>query len=236
MNIAILVNDADIAADVRKWLEEAGNRIRFFDSSKKFIGQSTKETFDAIIIDWAFHGDMPGDSLRALREECGASIPSLFLVSRNSENAVLAALSVRADDFMIKPLRRTELIARLAAMARRTNHTGREPIEHSFPPFRILSASRQIFFQGDAISLTEKEFDLAIFLFLNSGKLLSRENISENVWARHATPHSRTIDTHISRVRKKLGLEPVNGYRLVPVYNIGYRLERVLSAADLQSY
>ncbi len=236
LKIAVLEDDADIAAEMKKWLEEAGNRVRVFDSGKKFLGQGGKEAFDTIIVDWGLRGAPANDILRGLREESGASVPVLFLATRNAESDVLAALAAKADDFMVKPLRRGELLARLGAMARRASYSGREPIEHSFPPFRIVSASRQIFFQGDAINLTEKEFDLAIFLFQNSGKLLSRDYISENVWARHATPQSRTIDTHISRVRKKLGLEPGNGYRLVPVYNIGYRLERVLSASDLQQH
>ena len=236
MNIAILEDDADIAAEMKKWLEEAGNRVRIFESGKKFMSQGPKETFDAIIFDWGIRGIPTRDILQWLREESGAMVPVLFVTTRNTENDVVAALAAKADDFMVKPVRRGELVARVNALMRRATYSGREPIEHSFPPFRIMSASRQIFFQGDAINLTEKEFDLAIFLFQNSGKLLSRDFISENVWARHATPQSRTIDTHISRVRKKLGLEPGNGYRLVPVYNIGYRLERVLSASDLQHH
>ncbi len=236
MNIAVLENDAEIAAEVKKWLEEAGNRVRIFDSGKKFLGQGGKESFDTLIIDCGLHAGPVSEIVPGLREENGATVPVLFLTSRNAEKDVLGALAAKADDFIVKPLRRSELLARLSAMSCRASSSAREPIEHAFPPFRILSASRQIFFQGDAISLTEKEFDLAIFLFQNSGKLLSRDFISENVWARHATPQSRTIDTHISRVRKKLGLEPGNGYRLVPVYNIGYRLERVLSAADLQHH
>lgn len=236
MNIGILEDDAEIAAEMKKWLEEAGNRVRVFESGKKFLGQGSKEIFDAIIFDWGVQGIPVREILRWLREESGAMVPVLFLTARNAESDVITVLAAKADDFMVKPVRRSELVARVNALLRRATYSGREPIEHSFPPFRIVSASRQIFFQGDAINLTEKEFDLAIFLFQNSGKLLSRDFISESVWARHATPQSRTIDTHISRVRKKLGLEPGNGYRLVPVYNIGYRLERVLSASDLQHH
>ena len=236
LNIAILENDADVAAEMKKWLEEGGHQVRVFDTGKKFLAQGVKETYDAIIFDWDMRGMQAGEILRWLRDESGSKTPLLFLTARNAEHDVVSALAAKADDFMVRPVRRSELLARLNALIRRASYSGREPIEHSFPPFRIMSASRQIFFQGDAVNLTEKEFDLAIFLFQNSGKLLSRDFISESVWARHATPQSRTIDTHISRVRKKLGLEPGNGYRLVPVYNIGYRLERVVSASDLQRH
>jgi DNA-binding response OmpR family regulator len=160
----------------------------------------------------------------------------LFLATRNTENDVVNALSARADDFMVKPVRRGELLARINTLVRRETYAGRETFDDSFPPFRIVTASRQIYLHDEPISLTEKEFDLAIFLFQNSGKLLSRDYISESVWARHAKEQSRTIDTHVSRVRKKLCLEPVNGYRLVPVYNIGYRLERVVTGANLSPH
>jgi two-component system, OmpR family, response regulator RegX3 len=236
LNIAILERDAAVATEMKKWLEELGHRIQVFDSGKNFLVQNGKPAADVIIFDWELRGAPTGEILRWLRVEAGPSTPMLIATARNAEGDVVTALAGKADDFVVRPVRRNELVARVNALIRRTAQSGREPIEHSFPPFRIMSASRQIFFQGDAINLTEKEFDLAIFLFQNSGKLLSRDYISENVWARQATPQSRTIDTHISRVRKKLGLEPGNGYRLVPVYNIGYRLERVLSPADLQQH
>jgi DNA-binding response OmpR family regulator len=75
--------------------------------------------------------------------------------------------------------------------------------------------------------LTEKEFVLAVFLFQNLGRLFSRGHLLEAIWALSAAVPTRTLDTHISRVRKKLDLHPTNGFRLVPTYNYGYRLESV---------
>jgi DNA-binding response OmpR family regulator len=75
--------------------------------------------------------------------------------------------------------------------------------------------------------LTEKEFNLVVFLFQNLGRLLSRGHLLEALWGLNASVPTRTLDTHISRVRKKLELHSANGFRLVPAYNYGYRLERV---------
>ena len=90
-----------------------------------------------------------------------------------------------------------------------------------------MPSGRQVYRDQTVIDLTAKEFELAIFLFKNSGKLLSRELIANSVWGRPISDLSRTIDTHISRIRKKLDLCPEHGYRLQPIYNAGYRLERV---------
>jgi DNA-binding response OmpR family regulator len=79
---------------------------------------------------------------------------------------------------------------------------------------------------GEDIVLPQKEFAVALLLFRHVGRLVSRGHLFEAVWGRGAELSSRTVDTHVSRVRSKLRLRPENGYRLVPVYGYGYRLER----------
>jgi DNA-binding response OmpR family regulator len=80
---------------------------------------------------------------------------------------------------------------------------------------------------GQSVELTQKEFDLALLFFRNIGRPLSRAYIREAVWASDAEIASRTMDTHVSRVRSKLLLRPENGFRLAPVYSYGYRLEQL---------
>ena len=80
---------------------------------------------------------------------------------------------------------------------------------------------------GREVILTDKEFELAAFLFRNLGRLLSRGHLLEAVWGRNPDLATRTVDTHISRVRSKLNLRPENGFRLTPTYNFGYRLEKI---------
>lgn len=227
MNIAILEDDVDIAAIVKKWLGEAGHNCRVFSSGKKLIAWAAKEPFDFYILDWNVQDISGLEVVQWLRENNRVTVPILFVTVRNSEADVVAALEAGADDFMVKPVRRNELVARIIALVRRSMHTKVESDEQRFPPFCVLPFSRQIFLNGQSISLTEKEFDLAYFLFKNVGKLLSRQYISETVWGHPTSTMSRTIDTHISRIRKKLSLEPNHNYRLVPIYNVGYRLERV---------
>ncbi len=231
VQIAILEDDADVGLVMKRWLEEAGYKCQVFNSGKKLAARAAREGFDLYLIDWSIP-DMSGlEVLKWIRHEHRSNVPVLFVTVRNAEKDVIAALESGADDFMSKPVRRGELVARTQALLRRSKRLVPEPDQQSFPPYRVVSSARQIFRADDAVDLTEKEFDLAVFLFSNSGKLLSRQYISECVWGRAVSTMSRTIDTHVSRVRKKLDIAPQNGFRLVPVYNIGYRLERVTVAA-----
>ncbi|MGH8745453.1 MAG: winged helix-turn-helix domain-containing protein, partial [Burkholderiales bacterium] len=97
----------------------------------------------------------------------------------------------------------------------------------SFPPFEIDTQRGEIRRDGSRIELTPKEFELAVVLFRNIGRLMSRGHLQESVWGRSGDLATRTVDTHVSQVRKKLDLRPERGYRVVPIYNYGYRLERL---------
>ena len=137
------------------------------------------------------------------------------------------ALEKGADDYMVKPVRRGETLARIAALARRATPNGNQDQFITIGDYQIDCSRRTITSSETIIELTQKEYDLALFLFRNVGRLLSRGHILENVWGRRPDLNTRTVDTHVSRVRGKLRLTPDNGWRLTAVYQHGYRLERV---------
>jgi DNA-binding response OmpR family regulator len=94
------------------------------------------------------------------------------------------------------------------------------------PPFRLNRDTRSAERGGRPVALTEKEYTLAEFLFLNPGKVLSRQHLLESIWGLNAKARTRTVDTHMSRLRTKLGLGGEHGWRLASVHQFGYRLER----------
>ena len=96
-------------------------------------------------------------------------------------------------------------------------------------PYLIDVTSHMVSFQGEPLNLTQKEFELVLFLFRNVGKLLSRGHILSSVWGHGGDFSTRTVDTHISRIRKKLDLNPENGWKLSAIYHQGYRLEQLES-------
>jgi DNA-binding response OmpR family regulator len=226
MRIAIIEDDPDIGAVIRQWLESAGHFCHLFVNGRSAQREIVRESFDLFLVDWQLP-DISGDAvLKFIRETIKHWVPVVFVTSRDSEEDIVMALRLGCDDYMVKPVRRLELLARVEALHRR-----RDPIrtqqDLEFPPYRLSVGTREMYLKDERIELTEKEFELALFLFKNLGQLISRGHLSESIWGRGDDVQSRTIDTHISRLRKKLALAPENGYRLSPVYNFGYRLERL---------
>ena len=212
---------------MKGWLTEAGYVCHVYGSARQLMTRSARESFDLFVLDWVLPTSSGIEVLRWLRQEQLSRVPVLFVTVRDDEVDVVEALEAGADDFMTKPVRRIELVARTMALVRRSAVRTLDSESLDIPPYSFVMTSRQVLMDAKPVLLTEKEFELAVFLFKNIGKLLSRGHLSESVWGRSDLVTSRTIDTHISRVRKKLLLAPQNGFRLQPVYNIGYRLERI---------
>jgi len=236
MRIAFIDDDATLASSVASSLSRIGWHCRSYADGRSFLASVHRESFDAYVVDWGLP-DMSGlDVLRTIRARVPVSVPVLLLTARDAEQDAIDALEAGADDFIVKPARMGELQARLRALARR--HT-RQPVvcggtfEHD--RFRFDLKQQQASVHGEPVMLTQKEFLLALLLLRNVGKPLSRGHIREAVWGRNGEILSRTMDTHVSRVRSKLGLRPGNGYLLAPVYSYGYRLEDLSRAGPVSS-
>ena len=227
MLIAILEDDADVGAITKQWLESAEHRVTLFSSGVKLLSHPSLRDFDLFLLDWVLPDITGLEVLKLLKAQPQVVAPVIFATIRDAEIDVVRALDAGADDYLVKPVRRQELMARINAVTRRLNRAPIGVDEEAFGPYRFVPSGRQAYRGQQIVDLTAKEFELAIFLFRNSGKLLSRDLISNTVWGRPVSELSRTIDTHISRIRKKLDLSPENGFRLQPIYNTGYRLERV---------
>ena len=231
MRIAVLEDDSTQADTLVDWLTAAGHDAHLFRLGRDLLRQTTRESFDAFLIDWILPDQSGYEVLRCLRQERGISAPVLFVTSRDSEEDIVSGLNSGADDYMIKPVRRLELLSRLEAVWRRFRQREERQQLLESPPYRIDMERRIVFCNSAPVeNLTEKEFALVVFLFQNIGRLLSRGHLLEAIWGLSAAVPTRTLDTHISRVRKKLELQPTNGFRLVPAYNYGYRLERVAAS------
>lgn len=227
MRIGVLDSDRSQADLICQVLTSAGHSCQTYDSGKDMLANLRKDSFDMLILDWLV-GDLPGaEVLRRAKEKMSAATPMMFLTNSSAEDDIVAGITAGADDYMIKPLRRGELVARVQALLRRAypSQNGAEQLQ--FGPYLFETRPGRLLKDGALIDVTHKEFYLALLFFRNIGRPLSRAFIHESVWIRETVIPSRTMDTHVSRVRNKLQLRPENGFRLVPVYSYGYRLEKL---------
>lgn len=227
MRIAYLEDDADQAALIRRWLEGAGHSCHHFDRGHALRRSLARESFDLYILDWHLP-DVDGlEVLKEIRARSPRS-PVIFATARGRDDDIAQVLHAGADDYITKPVRQGELLGRIEAVARRAQgEAAAAPERLELAPFTIERRERRILRGGEPVALTDREYELALFLFQNVGKLLSRSHLQEAVWGMGAKAQTRTVDTHMSRLRGKLGLTEENGWLLASVHQFGYRLERV---------
>lgn len=227
MRIAVLDTDRSQADLICQVLTSAGHACQTYDSGKDMLAHLRKDSFDMLILDWQLPDLSGSEVLRRAKEKMSSQTPMMFLTNSSAEDDIVAGISAGADDYMIKPLRRGELVARVQALLRRAYPTQNGAEQLQFGPYVFETRPGRLLMDGAVIDVTHKEFYLALLFFRNIGRPLSRAYIHEAVWIRETMVPSRTMDTHVSRVRNKLQLRPENGFRLVPVYSYGYRLEKL---------
>lgn len=225
MRIAVLDDDASQAGLVCQALTAAGHSCHSFPHGADLLNSPDDDRFDLLIIHWQIADRSGMDALQWARGK--AALPVLVVTGRSSEDDIAAALDAGASDYLIKPVRRGELLTRVRTALRRA-HPERSNVEQiRFGEYCFDIGASRLRIGDRQIGLTQKEFELALLFFRNLDRPLSRAYILEAIWSRDADVPSRTMDTHVSRVRNKLGLREENGFRLAPVYSYGYLLEQL---------
>jgi DNA-binding response OmpR family regulator len=223
MRIAILEDDLAQATLVQRWLTQAGMICVPYATGAAFRAGIADATADLILIDWMLPDDDGLAVLVWLRDTMGIRAPVMFTTTRAEEEALVLALDKGADDYLIKPLRRAETLARVHALLRRGKAKPMAVV--TLGCVQIDIDRHRATTNGTQIELTDRELALAVYMLRNHGRLLTRQELLENVWRTSPNIITRTVDTHVSRLRAKLGLTPENGFDLSTVYHKGYRLE-----------
>ncbi|HEB56182.1 MAG TPA: response regulator transcription factor [Gammaproteobacteria bacterium] len=224
VHIGIVDDNREISALVQLWLEQAGHTVSVFYTGEDFVHNCHEHRFDVVLLDWILP-DLDGDKiLQQLQKQPGWDTPIIFVTARNREDDVADMLELGADDYIIKPLHQKELLARIGAVTRRRFKPQLEILDYGI--YQIDLRSRTLYRDRQPVKLTEMEFNLVCFMFANVGNLLSRDHILSSVWRYDANVNTRTVDTHMSRIRKKLKIAEENGWRLSSIYQRGYRLEQ----------
>lgn len=231
MNIAIVEDDLLQRTALRNWLEDAGHHCNSFNSGVDFSQTARRGDYQMMLFDWELPGMSGIELLSWLRAQLQDNTPVIFITSHDTEEDIVLALSKGADDYLVKPARKQELLARIEALARRVPREAPSGTRY-YGNILINPQRQEITLDGARIELTQKEYALACYLLENSGKLLSRSELLQELWGQSKNVNTRTVDTHISRLRKKLQLSREYGWHLGAVYQYGYRLDRIAEVAQ----
>lgn len=236
MNIASLEDEPGQAQLIRQVLIQAGHGCTSFSTGKALLAVLQKpHDFDMVLVDWEVPDIAGIEVVRWVRSNLGYELPVMFVTSRMLEEDLVEGLQAGADDYLVKPIRAGELLARVEALARRSAvSVPKTQKSTQVGPYEIDDTANTIRLHGVAVTLAPKEYELATLFLRNPWRLFSRDVLSSAVWNREIPPTSRTLDTHLSNIRQKLNLRPENGVRLTSSYALGYRLELISDESAAQ--
>jgi DNA-binding response OmpR family regulator len=225
MRILYLQEEPAQAAVATASLASEGHAVEVHARGVDAIHALERERFDMAILDWMTRDHSAEQVLQWIRQRSPA-MPVLLITAPAREEQVARLVGLGADDFMLKPLRREELMARVKALARRANSAAAAPAPKlQVGPYLVDPVRRTIRLHGEPVRMTPRMLALALLLFERRGEVVARADLYREIWG-HARPlQTRTVDTHASRVRRALHLDGRYGLKLVSVYQRGYRLE-----------
>jgi DNA-binding response OmpR family regulator len=225
MRIAIADDDKDARDFAHEVLSLPGYNCVTFGNGRDLVAQLKRETFDLLLLDWNMPGMTAIEVIEWVRQNLTDVPKMIVLTSRSHDNDVSFALDAGADDFIVKPSSAKVIQARVKAALRSSNiaSPANRMVQHGRFGFDHLDQS--VSFDGGSVHLTAKEFALALLLFENMQRPLSRGYILQRIWKNTVDLSTRTLDMHISKVRSKLALRPEHGFRLQTIFGYGYRLD-----------
>ena len=190
-------------------------------TGKEGLALAVREAPDLILLDIMMPELSGWDVLRALRQK-GLDVPVIMLTARGEEVDRVLGLELGADDYVTKPFSLRELLARVRAVLRRPGPRLKFE-EFAFGDVRIRLRGRQVFKAGQEVRLTRKEFDLLRYLVEHRGEVVTRDRLLDEVWGYEQFPTTRTVDTHVLRLRQKFEKDPERPAWILTVHGQGYK-------------
>lgn len=227
MRIAIFQRDATHRQQLERVLTQCGHACVPFSDALTLARTLAASTVDMLVLDWQGSQIAGAELLRTLRAVNGSQIPVLFVSEDASDESVVRAFSVGADDYVGLPVCPSVLRARVNALLRRAFPDRYENMTIDAGAYHFDMRRQAVSVHGKPVLLSTTQYRLAALFFSNIGRVLSRDHIYAMVWGRELHTLTRTIDSHVSRLRLLLEIETPNGFRLQPVYKSGYRLLRL---------
>ena len=223
--LLVIEDNPDLAFGLRNNFEIEGYEVEVADDGLVGLERARQWAPDLILLDLMLPGMDGYRVLRTLRAD-GNETPVLILTARGEEADKVMGFRHGADDYVTKPFGVLELIARVEALLRRARRgVATETLAERFGEITIERACRLVLKDGETVSLAPLEFDLLLALYDRRGAVATRHDLLREVWGHSAAVVSRTVDTHILELRKKLERDPARPRHILTVRKTGYRLQ-----------
>jgi DNA-binding response OmpR family regulator len=219
IGVLLVDDDVELCTSLKRLLEMDGFSVKAVHDGDSGVRHALEGKYEIVILDVMLPG---GDGRKVLRRiRLTSQVPVIMLTARGDEAERIAGLERGADDYLPKPFNPRELVARMRAVLRRKSGSLQQEI-FKIGDLRIDCGKRRVVRDGREVAVTGAEFDILLLLVRSAGKVLSREEIAETALGRPIGVFDRSIDNHISNLRKKLGAHPGDVARIQNVRGAGY--------------
>lgn len=203
MKILIIEDEVNVASFIMRGFQEEGHSASIAMDGSTGLQMMTDHTFDLVILDLMLPGINGMEVCRRIRED-NTDVPIIMLTALGTTENVVSGLNAGADDYMIKPFKFSELLARIEAIKRRTQKNNPKNFILKFSNLEINTSNKTVKRGDEKITLTATEFKLLEYLMINQGRVLSRVSILENVWDINFDMNTNVVDVYINYLRKKI--------------------------------
>ncbi|WP_266169869.1 response regulator transcription factor [Dyella subtropica] len=237
LRIAILEDTVKQAHSVAGWLHRAGYDSVIRHDGDSFVTLIESEPVDMLLLDWDVPGKCGIDVLKWARETQSQVLPIIMLTQHDDEGSIVHGLDSGADDYLVKPAREQELVARVRAQARKYYPEKLREEKLKVGRYVLDTAAHSVQVDGvdgqKVVSLSAREFELALHLFRNVGRIVTKDVLIQRIWGSTDRKYDATLATYISKLRSALQLRSKNGMLISTVYGHGYRLEQLRPAGGV---
>jgi two-component system, OmpR family, response regulator ResD len=222
-SVLVVDDEPTIAEVVSRYLERAGYRTQVAADGVEALAAVASDRPDLVVLDLMLPGIDGLEVMRRMREQGSGRIATILLTAKGDESDRVVGLRLGADDYVVKPFSPAELVARVDAVLRRidTSPTRSQPLVCS--DLTIDPTSRRVHVRGEEVQLTQREFDVLLFLARHPGQVFSRNHLMDAIWQYSFYTDSSTVTVHIRRLRAKIELDPAQPKHIETVWGVGYR-------------
>lgn len=218
--ILLADDDTELSGLLKEYFESESFTVRLAPDGVTALEEARKPGLDLIVLDVMMPGMNGMDVLKELRKE--SKLPVIMLTARGDDMDRILGLELGADDYVPKPCNPRELLARIRAVMRR----GHVPVESgaiAIDDIELNHGSRTLMKSGEMVELTSTEFSILYELLQHIGEVVSKRDLYKSALGREPVPHDRSVDMHVSNLRRKLGSDPRGDNRIETIRGIGYQ-------------